>query len=109
MRPLSIDTEGLHEEIVAYSYIKGEIVQARTAIGRNIDGQFVADNQFPLQEFDIQGQELDLLLSENNETGKPAGVFRPDDLWAFIDANRSRGGLKTFESLKTEEQLPDDD
>lgn len=78
------------EDIVAYEHhLAGKFVRVFVGFGTTMpDGEFeVADNQ-NYEGIIIQGDEYQKLLAATQT--KPAGVFRREDLWQFVDLGRAK-------------------
>ena len=78
----------IEEEIHAFTQDQNSVA---VAVGLVEDGEFI-----PGQIFDtiyISGPDFEDLMSADGgglTPGKPAGTFRKDDLWPFIDRVRDR-------------------
>lgn len=77
------------EDIVAYEHhLPGRMVRVMVGFGTIMpDGEFKAAEEQNYENFIIQGVGYDNLMAAT-ET-KPAGVFRKEDLWQFVDLGRA--------------------
>lgn len=81
------------EEIHAYTHVKSQSI-ITIAVGLcDSNGDFIEDQDY--ETLALKGQDYIDMLSENGgpespSPGKPAGTFRKDDMWYFIDLIRSR-------------------
>jgi hypothetical protein len=77
------------EDIVAYEHhLPGRMVRVMVGFGTIMpDGEFKAAEEQNYENFIIQGVAYDNLMAAT-ET-KPAGVFRKEDLWQFVDQGRA--------------------
>jgi|GEM_PF-1814763 len=77
------------EDIVAYEHhLPGRMVRVMVGFGTIMpDGEFKAAEEQNYENFIIQGVGYDNLMAPT-ET-KPAGVFRKEDLWQFVDQGRA--------------------
>jgi hypothetical protein len=90
MRPRQINL-GSKEDIVEYTYNSGGVVRCLVGHGEvNAVGQFVPTPSQNYEVYELTGAAFDALMQANAKTGKPAGVFRKDDLWEFVDGTRDR-------------------
>lgn len=78
----------VYDEIVEYTWHASGIVRMTVAQG------FIADNGefqlFPaqnMQTFQVLYEDYEELMAEKGD--KPAGKFRKEDLWEFVDRGRS--------------------
>ena len=78
------------EDIVAYEHhIPGKFVRVFVGFGTALpDGSFIAAENQNYEGVIIQGDEYENLMAAT-ET-KPAGVFRREDLWQFVDLGRAK-------------------
>jgi len=86
-RDIVIPAKTGKEGIRSYEVNVGQSV--RGLVGRiGVDDEFIVPQQF--ETFDIFRDEYTELMSANPTwaPGKPAGTFRQDDLWRFIDIGR---------------------
>ena len=86
-RELIIDQD---EDIVAYEHhLPGRFVRVLVGFGTAMaDGSFVASENQNYENFIIQDTAYDALMAATDK--KPAGVFRKDDLWQFVDVGRQK-------------------
>jgi len=54
-----------------------------------MDGTFTPHHPQTFIMYEFTGDLYAQLVAEDTETGKPAGVFRKEDLWHLIDILRS--------------------
>lgn len=78
------------ESIISYEHhIDSKFIRIYVGTGETLeDGTF---RPIPSQIYEsttIEGENYDILLAATNN--KPQGVFRPDDLWQFIDVYRAK-------------------
>lgn len=86
-RPRDVIVED-EEDIVCFEHhLAGSFVRVLIGFGATkADGSFaVAENQ-NYEGYVIQGKEYDSLMAATDT--KPAGVFRKEDLWPFVDRGR---------------------
>lgn len=84
-RELIVDQE---EDIVAYEHhLPGRFVRVLVGFGMVMaDGSFVVSENQNYENFIIQDVAYDALMAATDK--KPAGVFRKEDLWQFVDIGR---------------------
>jgi hypothetical protein len=108
MRTQTIPEQVVNEDIISFEHIVNSYVRFLVGKGEIVDGKF---QPFPSQTYDsfvicdtpgltaadgtvIREDRFDYteLMSANPSWAphKPAGVFRQDDLWHFVDLIRSR-------------------
>ena len=85
---------GAEEEIHAYTVAPDGVTLA-VGRGNTVDAEFVFDEDQDYETISLTGPEFTALMSadggeENLLPGKPAGTFRKDDLWVFVDKERSK-------------------
>ena len=82
------------------SYINGT-VQFAIADATEVDGELVPDLS-TTEYVNIQGPEFDELMGESPEwaPGKPADVFRPADLFSFLDKRRDEAAAKPDKKIR---------
>lgn len=109
MREITIPQQTVYESIQTYEHFVGTCVTVSVGVGSDVNGvfQFAYPQTFKnytianaAERLDPQtGQvirpaiaDYDDLMSANPSwaPNKPAGTFRQDDLWRFIDLIRSR-------------------
>jgi len=79
----------LTEEIHAYTVHPGGV---SVAIGLMENGEWALEQQF--ETLHLGSLDVAAMMSADGGgkiPGKPAGTFRKDDLWPFIDAARAKG------------------
>jgi hypothetical protein len=82
---------GSKEDIIEYTYHSGGVVRCLVGHGEvNVDGKFVPTPSQNYEVYEITAEAFDSLMNANATTGKPAGVFRKNDLWDYVDAARNR-------------------
>lgn len=88
-RAIQVVTANAVEDIVTLYEQPGRMVRLCVA-PVNADGTMVNGNVF--EEYEIAGDDFDELVSENPSwaPGKPAGTYRNEDLWVFIDRYRAK-------------------
>ena len=110
MRTQTIPEQVVAEDIIFFEHQVGAWVRVLVGKGSNVSGVFVpfasqtyetimiADNPGVVQSMTglvIREDRLDYteLMSANPSwaQNKPAGTFRKEDLWHFVDLIRSRG------------------
>lgn len=76
------------EDIVSYEHhISGKFVRLLIGYGlSNEDGSFTPSEGQNFESVVIQGLDYETLLAETDT--KPAGVFRKEDLWDYVDIAR---------------------
>ena len=86
-RQIVIDQD---EDIVSYEHsLSGKLVHVLVGIGKSIPGGgFIVSESQNYENFLIQGDDYDSLMAATQT--KPQGVFRKDDLWPYIDSERSK-------------------
>lgn len=92
-RQSTIPAQIVLEEIRSIEEYTGSLV--RVLVGTvDADGEFIIPQNF--QSYEISGEDLKELMSESPEwaEGKPAGTYRNEDLWVFIDRARAKGDKK---------------
>lgn len=82
---------GSKEDIIEYTHHVGIIVRCLVGHGEiNEYGDFIPTPSQNYEIYEISGEAYESLIAADPETGKPAGVFRKDDLWTFIDGARNQ-------------------
>lgn len=77
------------EDIISYEHnLIWEFVQVSLAIGSLVNGKFIVAENQNFEVLMISGDDYQSLLAA--APGKPAGVFRKEDLWTHIDSERSK-------------------
>ena len=77
------------EDIISYEHnLMGEFVQVSLGIVSLVDGKFIVAENQNFEVLMISGDDYQSLLAA--APGKPAGVFRKEDLWPYIDSERSK-------------------
>ena len=78
-----------NEDIVSYEHnLVGRFVRVLVGTGTvTVAGEFVPAENQNFENIIIQDGQYDDLMAAKN--GKPDGVFRKSDLWAYIDSERS--------------------
>lgn len=80
---------GSKEDIIEYTHLVGGGVRCLVGHGEiNQEGKFIPTPAQNYELYEIFGSAYEALIAANNANGKPAGVFRKDDLWSFIDGAR---------------------
>jgi len=83
------------EAIHAYTHdINSKRVTVAVGIGEEKKGVFVFDIEQSFETIKLDAELYTDLMAENGGNlapilGKPAGTFRPDDMWYFIDKKRA--------------------
>lgn len=79
-----------YEDIVSYEHhIAGRFVRVLVGFGTALpDGGFLVAESQNYDNFIIQGDAYEDLMAAKGK--KPAGVFRKDDLWQFVDVGRQK-------------------
>lgn len=77
------------EDIVYYEHhLVGKFVRVAVGFGAAMpDGSFVAAESQNYEQFTIQDKAYDDLMAATDT--KPAGVFRREDLWRYVDIGRA--------------------
>lgn len=92
MRDVTPETKGSKEDIVEYTWHSGGLVRVVIGHGEpDENGRFVPTPNQQYEVRDIIGSNYQDLMSDQIIPGKPANVFRKDDLWIFVD--RVRNGI----------------
>lgn len=89
-REIEIPATVTLEDICTVEEVVGHAV--RISVGRvDQDGKFIVPQQF--SRYEIVGADFDDLMASSPEwaPNKPAGTYRNEDLWRFIDIIRARG------------------
>lgn len=88
-RQVLIPQKTISEEIRSIEEIPGQVIRVLVGVV-NESGEFIVPQNFML--FEVKDADMVELLSENPvwAPGKPAGTYRNDDLWQFIDRIRER-------------------
>lgn len=82
---------GSKEDIIEYTYNSGGVVRCLVGHGEtNAEGRFIPTPSQNYEVYEITSQAFDKLMAANPLKGKPAGVFRKDDLWSFVDSIRDQ-------------------
>lgn len=82
---------GSKEEIIEYTYHSDGLVRCLVGHGEiGQDGRFVPTPSQNYEVYELTGAAFEQLMQANAKTGKPAGVFRKDDLWDFVDDARNQ-------------------
>lgn len=82
---------GSKEDIVEYTHVVGVGVRCLVGHGEiNQEGRFIPTPSQNYELYEITGPAYEVLIASDNRSGKPAGVFRKDDLWSFIDNARDQ-------------------
>lgn len=77
-----------NEDIISYECnFPSKIVRVLVGVGTIENGRFVPVPEQIYRSYIISDSDFDTLLAANID--KPANVFRPIDLWPFIDAKVS--------------------
>lgn len=78
------------EDIVAYEHALGSgFVRVLVGFGTIMpDGSFLPAPEQNYENFLIQGSDYETLMAGTDT--KPAGVFRKDDLWPFVNIGRQK-------------------
>lgn len=78
------------EDIVFYEHhLVARFVRVMVGFGTTLpDGSFVASEDQNYENYVLQGVAYDALMAATDT--KPAGVFRKEDLWQFIDIGRQK-------------------
>jgi len=78
------------EDIVAYEHhLSGKFVRVLVGFGTAMpDGSFVSAENQNYESYMIQGVAYDSLIAASD--AKPAGNFRKNDLWPFVDIGRAK-------------------
>lgn len=104
-REIAIPAQTIREEIRAleeYSPTPKEPGYVRVQVGRvDASGAFIVPQSFDVYE--IRGNSYEALTGPAGPWApdKPAGTYRTDDLWFFID--RARAAMKRAAELKREQ------
>lgn len=88
-REIVIPSKTLQEEITQIIHYPGEKIEITVQAGRYINNKFKAE--MFVQTLCVSDTDYAELLSANPSwsPNKPAGVFRIDDLWHYIDKYRA--------------------
>ena len=81
------------EEIHALTHVPGSHVAVAIGVGVSTPEGFEFDADQIFETVHIVGQDYQDLMAQDGAgliPGKPAGVFRREDLWPFIDRVRAR-------------------
>lgn len=90
MRDRKEEVKGRKEDIVEYTYHSGGLVRVVIGHGEpDENGNFVPTPNQHYEVRDIVGSNFTDLMSNQVIPGKPANVFRKDDLWIFVDRIRN--------------------
>lgn len=82
---------GSKEDIVEYTHLVGVGVRCLVGHGEiNQEGKFIPTPAQNYELYEIYGASYEALTAADNKSGKPAGVFRKDDLWQHIDSARDQ-------------------
>ena len=86
-RTVILDTD---EDIVSYEHhLPGKFVRVLVGFGKAMpDGSFVPSENQNYENYIIQTPAYEDLMAATDT--KPAGVFRKDDLWKYIDIGRDK-------------------
>lgn len=80
---------GSKEEIIEYTHNLGGIVRCLVGHGEEDEnGNFIPTPSQNYEVYELTDVAYQELMAANAETKKPAGVFRKEDLWGFIDGAR---------------------
>lgn len=92
MRQKPVRVSGTQEDIVRYEVdLLNNVVRVFLAHGdpdKNDPDKFVVTPSQTWEVIEISTQDYEDLLKEKPEINKPAGNFRKNDLWEFIDKIR---------------------
>lgn len=81
---------GSKEEIIEYTHHVGGLVRCMVGHGEiNETGQFIPTPAQNYEIYEITESSYAALMAADPVSGKPADVFRKDDLWPYIDAIRN--------------------
>lgn len=78
------------EDIVSYEHnLPGRFVRVLVGSGTTLpDGTFIPAPEQSYESLMIKDDDYISLMATNGN--KPAGTFRREDLWAFVDSNRAK-------------------
>ncbi len=96
MRKRPVITVGQDEDIAAVEHYRGHFVRVNIGRGDIMEnGKFVFIQPQTFEVHEINGGNYEELMAANEETGKPEGQFRYEDLWPIIDKLRMENHLKS--------------
>lgn len=89
-RDVVIPQQAYTEEFMAIIEHPGQVVRATVGVLR-ADGKSFDVERYRPREFEIAGEDFELLTGPETPLlpGKPAGTYRNEDLWYFVDKLRN--------------------
>jgi hypothetical protein len=90
MRPLEIEYQPDHEDIIKYEWDSGGMVRVWVGVGKDMGGTFERLRDQEPEQVDIILTDYAELMQEDIPAGKPGGTFRKGDLWKFVDRDRAK-------------------